>query len=174
MQAPPPLPATVLRRVLAVAGADGWSVVVVAALGGLYAGMRGAGAELAGAALVAAAGWAELHGRRRLVHGDGRGAGWLVGAQVSLLAVIWAYAWWRWRFFDAATLWAQLPAFARTELDRQITAAGLIPDLDRAPLLEWMNTLTCFLLAVLSLLYQGGLATYYLTRRRAITEALGK
>lgn len=174
MQAPPPLPATVLRRVLAVARADGWSVVVVAALGGLYAALHGSWAEVAGAGLVAAAGAAELHGRCRLTRGQADGTHWLIGAQAALLAVIWTYAWWRWRYFDPAELWAQLPALAQAELDRQLTAAGLIPELDRPPLLAWMNTLTCLLLVVLTLLYQGGMAAYYLSRRRTITAALGE
>jgi hypothetical protein len=172
MQAPPPLPAPVLRRVLGIARADGWSVVVVAALGGLYAATLGNGADVATAGLVAAAGAAELHGRNRLIRGQADGTNWLIGAQSALLAAIWTYAWWRWRFFDPDDLWAQLPAFAQAEFDRQLTAAGLIPELDRPPLLTWMNSLTCLLLAVLSLLYQGGLAAYYLTRRRTITEAL--
>lgn len=174
MQAPPPLPATVLRRVLGVARADGWSVVVVASLGGLYAATLGSWVDVAIAGLVAAAGAAELHGRRRLVRGQADGTNWLIGAQSALLAAIWTYAWWRWRFFDPAELWAQLPAFAQAEFDRQLTAAGLIPELDRPPLLTWMNSLTCLLLALLSLLYQGGLAAYYLTRRRTIAAALGE
>jgi hypothetical protein len=172
--APPPLPATVLQRVLAIARADGWSVVVVATLGGLYAATLGNGADVAAAGLVAAAGAAELHGRNRLIRGHANGTNWLIGAQSALLAAIWTYAGWRWRFFDPDDLWAQLPAFAQAEFDRQIRAAGLIPELDRSSLLEWMNTLTCLLLAVLSLLYQGGLAAYYLAQRRSIAEALGE
>ncbi|MFZ5497332.1 MAG: hypothetical protein ACOZE5_18580 [Verrucomicrobiota bacterium] len=172
MQAPPPLPVHRLRRVLSVARGDGWSLVIVAALGGLYTAVRGGWVETAGALLVVLAGAGELHGRRRLLGQDLRGVSWLVGSQLFLLAVIWAYAWWRWRFFDPAALWAEFPAFARTELDRQMLAAGLAPEFDRPLVLQMMNTLTCLLLAFLTLLYQGGLAAYYALNRRTIAEAL--
>ena len=34
-----------------------------------------------------------------------------------------------------------------------------------------MNTLTCFLLAFLTLLYQGGMAVYYMLKRRTIASS---
>ncbi len=170
--APPVLPDKALGRVLAIARVDGWSIVIVAALSGLSSLFQPSWLFTGTAALVVLTGLAELHGRRVLQRGDRRGLHWLIGAQLTLLTVIWAYAWCRWRFFDAAALWAELPALAQTEIDRQLNAAGLIPELDRPLLLQMMNALVCIILAILTLLYQGGLATYYALKRHAVTEAL--
>lgn len=172
MHAPPPLPEHSLRRVLAIARGDGWSIVIVAGLGGIWATVQSGWIEAAAALLVVLAGAGELHGRRLLLNGAPRGLRWLIGAQLGLLVVVWIYAWWRWRFFDPAAFWAELPAFVRATLDRQMLAAGLEPSLDRPFLLQLMNVLTCALLAFLTLLYQGGLAAYYALKRRTITEAL--
>lgn len=170
--APPVLPAHALHRVLAVARVDGWVVVIIAGLSGLVTLLQGNGPVTVAALLVLLAGAGELHGHRRLGRHDPRGLGWMIGAQLGLLVVIWAYAWWRWRFFDPAALWAELPGFAQAKLDRDLLAAGLDPELDRPLLLELMNTLTCAVLALVSLAYQGGLAVYYLTRRALVRQAL--
>ncbi|AOS43702.1 hypothetical protein Verru16b_00755 [Lacunisphaera limnophila] len=170
--APPVLPDQALRRVLAIARADGWSVVLIAALGGLVTVVQGAWIETAAAGLVVLAGLGELHGHRRLLRRDAQGLGWMIAAQLFLLAVIWAYAWWRWRYFDPAGLWAELPGLVRTELDRQLLIAGLDPELDRPFLLQLVNRLTCFVLAVVSAVYQGGLAAYYALQGNRVRQAL--
>lgn len=173
MSAPPPvLPDRALHRVLAIARVDGWSIVIVAALGGLYSLVTGGWLAAGTAALVVLAGWGELHGRRILQNGEVHGLRWLIGAQLALLAVIWAYAWCRWWFFDPAAMWAELPGLAQAEIDRQLLAAGLIPELDRPLLLTMMNALVCVLLAAITLLYQGGLALYYTLKRRTVAKAL--
>ncbi|RXK54711.1 hypothetical protein ESB00_02110 [Oleiharenicola lentus] len=173
MSAPPPvLPEKTLRRVLALARADGWSIVIVASLGGLYSLLQPSWLFTGTSILVVLTGLAELHGRRRLLSSDPRGVSWLIGAQLALLGVIWSYAWFRWRWFDPQAMWAELPGLARAEIDRQLTAAGLNPELDRPLLLQMMNALVCLLLAGLTLLYQGGMAAYYTLKRRVVTEAL--
>jgi hypothetical protein len=170
--APPVLPEKALRRVLAIARADGWSIVVVASLGGLYSLTQPSWLFTGTSVLVVLSGLAELHGRRLLLRNESRGVAWLIRAQLALLAVIWIYAWFRWRLFDPQAMWAELPALAQAEIDRQLNAAGLIPELDRPLLLRMMNALVCLLLAFLTLLYQGGMAAYYTLKRRAVTEAL--
>lgn len=172
MQPPPLLPDRSLKRVLAIARGDGWSIVIVAALGGLYSLATGSWFAAGTAALVVLAGWSELHGRRLLLERESRGLHWLIGAQLSLLAIIWIYAVCRWWFFDPAALWAELPSLAQAEIDRQLLAAGLLPELDRPLLLQMMNALTCLLLIVLTFFYQGGMALYYTLKRRAVTSAL--
>ena len=172
MQPPPLLPDRSLRRVLAIARGDGWSIVIVAALGGLYSLVTGGWFAAGTAALVVVAGLGELHGRSRLLRNDATGLRWLIGAQLLLLVVIWIYAAGRWWFFDPAALWAELPALAQAEIDRQLLAAGLLPELDRPLLLQMMNLITCALLVFITLLYQGGMALYYTLKRRAVTEAL--
>jgi len=171
---PPVLPEKTLRRVLAIARGDGWSIVIVAGLSGLVSLVQGGWFGAGAALLVVSAGASELHGRRRLLRHDTGGLAWLIGAQVFLLAVIWVYAWYRWRYFDPAAIWSELPAFVRTELDRQMLAAGLEPALDRPPLLRMTNVLVCAILAFVTLLYQGGLAFYYLRQRECIRQALAR
>lgn len=173
MQVPPPLPPPApLRRVLAIARADGWSIVIVAGAGTLITLAQGAGWAATAGLLVLLAGLGELHGRRLLLQGRPVGVRWLAGAQLFLLAVILAYAWGRWRFFDAKAFWQELPALVQTQIDGQLLAAGLIPDLDRPLLLRLTNNLVCLVLAVVSLFYQGGLALYYTRQRPAIAAAL--
>lgn len=169
---PPVLPDRSLRRLLAVARVDGWSIVIVAGLGCFYSLLTGSWLAAGTAALVVLAGMGELHGRRLLLERKASGLRWLIGAQLCLLAIVWTYAICRWWFFDPAALWAELPAFVQTEIDRQLLAAGLLPELDRPLLLQMMNALTCLLLVILTLLYQGGMALYYTLKRRAVTAAL--
>lgn len=172
MQAPPPLPLSPLRRLLAIARVDGWSIVIVAGAGTLVAIAQTSWLAAIAGSLILLAGLGELHGRRALLAGRPVGLRWLVGSQLFLLAIIWVYAWCRWRFFDPTAMWAELPALAQTQIDRQLLAAGLVPEFDRPLLLQMMNGLVCLVLAIVSLFYQGGLAAYYATRRRMVTEAL--
>lgn len=172
MQPPPLLPERTLARVLAIARGDGWSIVIVAALGGLYSLATGGWLATGAAALVVLAGAGELHGRRLLLKRDRRGLRWLIGAQLALLVIIWIYAGCRWWFFDPVALWQELPALARAEIDRQLLAAGLQVELDRPLFLKVMNALVCLLLVILTFFYQGGMALYYTLKRRAVTEAL--
>lgn len=170
--APPELPEKVLRRVLAISRGDGWSIVIVASLGGLVSLVQGGWFGAAAGLLVALGGAGELHGRRLLLRGKIAGTGWLIGAQLFLLVVICLYAWCRWRYFDPVALWAELPNLARAELTRQMVAAGLDPEFDRPLLLQLMNLLVCAILACVTLLYQGGLALYYAWQRERIRQAL--
>lgn len=166
MHKPPLLPAERLKRVLKVAWADAWSVIVIAGLSGLLALWQRERLIAAVCLLVLFGGMAELHGRRRLVNGDPRGRGWLVGAQLLLLVVILAYARHRWVHFEPEVFWAELPASAQAMLDQSITAQGLDPENDRWLLLEGTNRLVCAVLAVVTVFYQGGLAIYYLRQAR--------
>lgn len=170
----PPLPPfeRSFRRVLAISQVDGWCLVVVAALGVLGSLLQGGYLVTTAGLLVILAGTGELHGRRLLLRHDARGLGWLVGAQLFLLAVIWTYAWARWRYFNAAALWAELPRLAQEEITRQLLVAGLDPALDRPLLLQMMNLMVCVLLVFLTLLYQGGLALYYTLQHRHVRQAL--
>ncbi len=173
MSMPVPAPQEkALRRVLAVARADGWGIMAVAGASVIVAVFQGA-FGLAGFALIATlTGAAELLGRRQLLQRRVAGLRWLIGAQATLLALIWFYAWHRWHHFDATALWAQLPAFAQAEVTEKLSAAGLDPVADRLLLLELTNQLTCVTLAFVSLLYQGGLIFWYGLQRARICQAL--
>jgi hypothetical protein len=170
MQTPPPEPS--LQRLLAIARVDGWSIVIVAALGGLLALGQQRWIECGAALLVGLAGNSELRGRRMLASRDARGLARLIRAQLFLLGIIWIYAWWRWAYFDATAFWTALPELAKSEVDRQLLMAGLEPALDRPLLLEMMNLLTCAVLAAVTLVYQGGLAFYYARQRARVRQAL--
>ncbi|MDQ5977839.1 MAG: hypothetical protein QG602_811 [Verrucomicrobiota bacterium] len=172
MQPPPILPDRSLKRVLAIARGDGWSVVIIASLGGFCSLVTGSWFATGASVLVVLAGAGELHGRRLLLNREPRGLRWLIGAQMCLLVVIWAYAACRWWFFDPAALWMELPAPARAEIDRQLLTAGMQVELDRPLFLQVMNALVCLLLLILTFFYQGGMALYYTLKRRAVTEVL--
>lgn len=171
---PPVLPARALQRVLAIARVDGWIIVLIAGLSALVSLIQGQAVLTVATWLVVLAGTGELHGRNRLLRHDPRGLAWMIGAQLVLLAIIWGYAWYRWQYFDPAVLWAELPGFAQAKLDHDLLAAGLDPELDRPLVLELMNTLTCTVLALVSLVFQGGLACYYAAQHGRVRQALAE
>ena len=172
MQSPPILPASSLRRVLAISRVDGWSVVGVAGLSALFSLWQGSYAMAAAALTVALAGAIELHGRRLLLQRQPQGIGRLIGAQVFLLVIIWIYAWFRWQHFEAAAMWEELPGFMQAHVTNSLLAAGLDPEFHRQLLLTVTNQLTCAVLALVSLVYQGGLAFWYGRQRARIRQAL--
>ena len=172
MHPPPILPGHRLQRVLTIARVDGWSIVIIAGLSGLVTLIQGNWLVTLAAGLVVLTGAGELHGRRLLQRGSDSGLSWMIGAQLLLLLVIWIYAWCRWRYFDPAALWAELPGFVRTEVDRQLLTAGLDPALNRPFLLQLTNTLTCLVLSLVSVIYQGGMAIYYSAQRPHVRQAL--
>lgn len=170
---PPPLPAEVRQRMTGVARTNGLCVL-------LFAGLSLAAAALAGywdlvgwSALALLAGGLEWRGQAALRQGDPQGLVGMIGAQFLLLAVIWAYAWLRWRNFDPDAYWAQIPTFAQELLLQRMRSEGLDPDLDRPILLLLSNALTCICLAAVSLVYQGGLAAYYAVKSRHLAPPAG-
>jgi hypothetical protein len=173
MPQPAPTPSEkVLARVLLVSAIDGWSVVMAAALGTVLALAMGEFLVVLAGLLIAGAGLLELRGRHRLQQREAGGMALLVRAQLLLLGAIWAYAWYRWRFFDAAALWRQLPELAQAQVTTQLAIAGLDPEANRAELLKMMNLLVCALLAFLTFVFQGGLILYYVSRTAKVGEAL--
>ncbi len=161
---PPLLPSEILRRVLRVARFDGISVLGIA---GAFALLSGASRDIPGAAiglLVAAAGAIELHGAGLLKAGDARGTGWLIGSQFYLMSVLLGYAALR----LARPEIAPIRAIVTSELAEQIQLAGMTVD---QFLLEFVR-MVYIGVAVATVLYQGGMALYYLKRRAAIAAAL--
>ena len=157
---------------LAIARVDGWSIVVVAAFSTLWSLWQGAWVEVEVSVFVGMAGVTELVGRRMLLKGNIRGVSSLIGAQLYLLVVIWTYAVWRWYGFEPQVFWESLPSLAQAEIDRQLVTAGLELEPSRPLFLEVMNATACFLLAGITLFYQGGLALYYSRQRERIRQAL--
>lgn len=169
---PPPLPGKTTAQVTAFARGNSLSVVLVAAASLAYAAAQGQWALAGWAALAVLAGLLEWFGQRSLRDGEMRGLTAMVSSQVALLAVIWVYAWFRWRQFDADAYWNQFPAFAQELLTRRMIAQGLDPQYDRPLLMMVTNILVCAMLALVALFYQGGVAGWYLTRARALRREL--
>ena len=115
---------------------------------------------------VALCGALELAGRRRLQRRAANGLGWLCAAQLCCLGFILFYAWHLAHQKLDQHILALLPSFTREQL------AELFPD--PASLEDFflgIQRLTAAILALVSLLCQGGLAFYYLRTRPAAHAA---
>ena len=163
---PPLLPGEVLRRVLRVARFNGTSVLTVAAIFGLAAAMAHDQVDTVIGVLVAGTGALELHGLGLLRHGQDRGVGWLVGSQLALLAVILGYVLLRLGHVDVAPM----RPFLTADQLRVIAQSGLTTD----EFLRMIYRLTYAVVGAVSVLYQGGLAFYYLRRRGPVGRALNE
>jgi len=164
MQQPPLLPEETFSRVCRVARFDGLSVLAVA---GFFALLSAVAGEVVGAIiglLAAGAGAIELHGRTLLHHGEKRGMSWLVGSQLLLLAVLLGYC-------ALQLLRARLPALpAETDALIQMDADQL--GMTKQEFLRLFNRMLYGGFAILTLVYQGGMALYYLRRRGPVERAL--
>ena len=168
MTAPAPKsPEKILQRVLLVAAIDGWSLVGIAGAGVLltlaFGDWLGTGIGL----LVLAAGLSELRGRRRLRRSDPAGMKVLIRAQLFLLGVILVYCVSRLGSFDGDTALANLTP----EMEVVLNEAGLARA-DVLPLVRMACYATYGTVAVVSVVFQGGLALYYRSRTGPVTAAL--
>jgi hypothetical protein len=166
MQQPPLLPQETLERVERLARFDGLSLIV---LGGLFAIPAAAVRDIPFAAiglLAAGAGALELHGLGLLRGGEARGMAWIIASQPLLLAVIWSYSVLRLLFFEAPPLPDSMADMAR------LGAAQWGMPVDEY--FRRINQIIVGSLAVIALLYQGGMTIYYLRRRDAVAAALGE
>ena len=183
MTSPAPTPQQkVLRRVLIISWFDGWSLVVIAALSLLLTMMFG---QLLGTAiglLVLVAGIMELRGRSALKRRNaGAGMKLLVRSQLFLLTVILVYCARCLGSFDDGYLKEQvipemrelLQAMLGINFDDLMQQIGLTVN-ELVPLAHKAFLILYGTVAVLSLLYQGGLALYYRSRTRPVTEALAE
>jgi hypothetical protein len=162
MQAPL-LPSEMLRRVLRVARIDGLSVLVLAGGFGLISAACG---DVSGAIfgfLIAAAGALELRGVSLLRARRIEGMKWLFGSQLYLMAVILGYVTFR---------LVNLPRDPLLKaLTRALGQSGM--DMEMMPMdLPQMLKLLYSAVAVVTVLYQGGMLVYYLLRRSAVAAAL--
>ncbi len=164
MKMPPLLPEETLHRVLRVANLDGLSVMAVAgllALASASAGdYNGAGIGL----LVAAAGAIELHGAGLLRSGEVRGMKWLIASQPYLLVLLLGYCAWRLGSYDPA----ELQAAMTSDLRKTLEASGY----NEQELLQKFYVIVYAVLAIGTLIFQGGMTLYYFRRKDAITAAL--
>lgn len=156
-----------LKRILAISRFNGWSVIIIAGLGTLLTLVLG---DLLGTLiglLAVVSGWMETRGHHKLKRRDPTGMTWLVRSQMLLLTVMLAYCASRLGSFDADTAMASLTP----EMEAALKEVGL----ERADILPMVRTfflVTYLTVAVVCLVYQGGMALYYRRKTQLVTEAL--
>ena len=168
MSTPAPSPAAkTLQRVLLVSALDGWSVIGIAALGTLLALALGDLSSLITGLLLVAAGIVELRGRGQLLRRNAGGMRLLVRAQLSLLAVILVYCVTRLGSFDQGLVLDYLtPAMEAMLKDNGLERADIVPAV------QMLFYVVHGTVALVTILFQGGLTLYYRSRTAKVTEAL--
>jgi hypothetical protein len=164
MKPPPFLPEETLPRVLRVARLDGMSVAFIAGLFALLAALAGDALGAVIGLLVAGAGAIELHGATLLVHGEPRGMNWLITSQVFLMATVTSYCGLRLLHPGLAPLLAAVT----DEMKVSLATAGWTPE----RFVRFIYTTTYYAVAIVTLVYQGGMALYYYRRRESVARAL--
>jgi hypothetical protein len=168
MTTPTPTPAEkALRRVLTVSRLNGWSVCVIAGLGSLLALALGDLTSLFIGLLVVVAGVMEVRGHKQLQRRDADGMKGLIRSQLFLLMVMLVYCAGRLGSFDADTAMASLTP----DMEAMLKEAGL-ERADILPLVRMTFLGTYLAIAATCLIYQGGMALYYRSKVRLVTEAL--
>ena len=164
---PPPLPSEVLARTVRLASIDGRMVLWLSGTFALFAAM---GHEVVGAVAgcaAAGAGAMELHGVTVVRAGESRGLDWMIRAQLLLLATILLYA--------ATRLMTWNPELITERITPDIEDRIAQFQMTREQFLEATKTLYQLVYAVVGfvgLIYQGGMARYYMRRRAIIRQAL--
>jgi hypothetical protein len=164
---PPLLPSEALRRVMRLAKFDGTSLLVVS---GAFALISAASRDVGGAViglLIAGAGAIELHGVSLLRTGL-NGMGWLISSQLCLMAMIVVYAGIHIAHPDVSWLMPYVKGDAAEPIIQAAQQNGLTVE---QLLIEGMSTLYV-LVAAITVIYQGGMAVYYVRRRVAVEIAL--
>jgi hypothetical protein len=117
--------------------------------------------------IIVAAGVMELRGHQQLSRGEVRGLSLMVRGQLLILATIWLYAGQNLLAFDEAALMSGVTAEMRTLLDQSGIALA-----DLQSLLKPIYYAIYLTVMGVTLLFQGGLALYYQSRRAKIIPAL--
>lgn len=168
MRAPPLLPTEALRRVLRLSRFDGMMVLTVA---GAFAVASALSHDQVGTEIglaVAGAGAVELHGFGLLRQRRAEGMRWLVGSQLLLMAVILGYSFLRLAQIDPAVMqW-----MSRAVITDQVRAALADKGLSVNAFLHFYYQACYFVLALLTIAYQGGMAYYYRRRTPSVAAAL--
>lgn len=155
---PPLTPEAQLQRVLRIAKTNGMSVVIIAGLGFLIS--IGDWLGMAVGATVFYGGWTELKGRKQLEAGDAAGVRRLVQAQLIVLGAIEAYCLIKLGFDSNHGVSSEL----RTAMsDMGIDMTEMEPSLR----LAFYGTYSA--VALITVVYQGGMARYY-SRKASVVK----
>lgn len=166
MQQPPLLPEEALVRVYRVARIDGTGILAVAAFFACVSAISGDFLGAIAGLLVAGCGALELHGAGLLRQGEERSVTWLVGSQFFLLISILGYCGVRLLSLEIPPI----PEDLRPMVEMSAAQAGMTVE----EYLHAVYRLGLWLVALLSLIYQGGMMLYYLRRRDGVYRALAK
>jgi len=158
---PPLTPEAQLQRVLRIAKTNGLSVVIIAGLGTVLS--LGDWFGMAVGAAIIWGGWMELKGRKQLLAGDSAGVRVLVRSQVIVLVAIEVYCLVKLGFDRTHGV---SPELRTAMIDLGIDMAELEPSLR----LAFYGTYS--LVALLTVVYQGGMARYYGKKGPVIQQAL--
>ena len=161
MRKPPLTPEEQLLRILRIAKTNGLSVVIIAAIGTVLS--LGDWLGMAVGAAIIIGGRMELSGRKQLLANDVTGVRSLVRSQWVVLAAIEAYCVIK-LLFD--THHGVSPELRSAMTDLGIDMAELEPSLR----LAFYGTNIA--VALLTLVYQGGMARYYGRRAGVVQEAI--
>ena len=184
-QSPPPLPEKVLARVLKVSTFEGRTVLVLSGGFGLLSAMSADWLGACVGALVAGAGAVELHGGSLLRQGRARGMNWLVRAELLLLNTVLLYVAVKLVTFRPPPTFDALfsPDMRAALAEKGLSLAQVKDQLYSASGYNEKDLLVLYvkffrgvyaLVAVLTLLFQGGMALYFHRRRKIVSVALGE
>ena len=169
-------PKETLHRVMRTALLNGWSIALFA---GFCAFVSLAFGDWVGAfigTVVTVGGVVEIRGRRRLEQRDAEGGmEMLIRAQLIVMGVIWVYGVERLMSFDLEgtmiELGSAIKMISDPDLKAMIDQVGLSPqDILGLTRITFYSMHATALLV--TLIYQGGLALYYRSRREIVREAL--
>jgi hypothetical protein len=157
-----------VKRATRTAGASAWTMLIIGLSAGLFALLSPNLTSLLTALALCAVGGVEYAGYRGLQRADPDAALLLARNQLFFLALIVAYAIWQMVSFSSAGVKATvLPDDVRSQL-------SLMPDLTKQidGQIDLWGTIANYgfyaLLIILSIVFQGGLALYYFTRRKHV------
>jgi hypothetical protein len=162
----------IFTRVVRIARFDGMSVLIVS---GAFALLAAAIGDFRGAVigvLIAGAGAMEMHGVGLLRHGDPGGMHWLVRSQIFLLITLLGYCALRLTHPDLESLHEGFKTAMHSPAMQQAWAMQESMGMTEDRFLRQVYTLTYFSLAIATLIYQGGMAIFYVRRRDAVHQAL--
>jgi hypothetical protein len=161
LKKPPPLPEAQLERILRVARMNGLSVVIIAGLGTILSLGDWLGTGVGAAVVVG--GWMELKGRKQLIRGDTGGVRTLVRSQWVVLAAIEVYC-------------VMMLGFSRDHgVSQELRGAMMEMGVDMValePSLRLAFYATYAAVALITIIYQGGMARYYGRRAGVVQEAI--
>jgi hypothetical protein len=158
-------PQKTLRHVLLISALDGWSITVIAGSCALTSLILSAWMGVGVGLILTMAGVIELCGRAQLMHGQPAGLTKLTAAQLLILFTVCAYAAANILTYNEAALLAQISS----RLHEYQPGIGVA---DLQPILKPLYFAIYLAVIGFTVLFQGGLALYYTSRKAGVAEAL--